>query len=984
MRPMKRFLIPLLALIIGFGSMTYAAFPPSNTAQGGTGTTTPSGILYGDNGASLRLNTVIIGGGCTFSGGVLSCPGTGGGVFPFTVTGYGVSTSTTLGFLNGFISTASSTFTGGFRANAGTTTNATSTNFFATTASTSALYLATGNGLLKVTGGLVGVAGLGSDYVNGSGSSGNCVQWGASNALGDAGAPCGSGSGSSFPFTPTSYGVSTTTTIGFLSGLFATASSTFSSTFHLPSLADGGLTVYGGLVSSAATTTAGTGLTYAGNAFNCNTANAATFGCLLGADWTIFNNKISSSSLSAIFPFTPTSYGVSTSTTVGFLNGLFSTASSTFSGGLLVSNSTTTNATSTNLFSTNASSTNLFGANINGFGLVTCTGTNALTWSGGSFSCTAQPQGTVTAISVATANGFAGSSSGGATPALTLTTSQSGLLQGNGTAMTGITGTAGQFPYYNGTNTLLATSSIFVTTGSRIGIGTTNPTDVDANSRLTIAGIGSQDIIASTTDVTSSSNAALFAYADSVRDFIGAHGSAVTTVRYGLTLGGWAEITASTTYQGGTASNGLVIGTSVPTPVVFGTDNTERMRIGAGGNVGIGTTTPQWLLNLATSTAPQLALSNGDGGGFSQWVFRNAGGLLYIATTTTAGTATSTKSALLVDSNGLITNAALAAASGSNCLQVDTVGKITNTGSACGSGGGSAFPFTVTSYGVATSTIVGFTNGLLSTASTTIQNTYFPAGGNVGIGTTTPLFPLTVGTTSTSQLSLSAGAGVAQWTAANEGGNLYLSTTTVAGTATTSSAALSILNTSKQGLGIATGTSAMATLTVQAPNSTDFPNILAVGSTTAVSLIVDNNGRIFFGNYADCNGTTNALGVTSKQVLCDSLVSDQRLKKYITPIQDGLSTVMSLKPVTFFWKDLTNHNTTDPREQYGFIAQDVQKVLPSAVGESPDGYLTLDKTALISPLVKAVQQLNIENGWQWGVIGLLLVWNVWLTIRKRR
>lgn len=83
--------------------------------------------------------------------------------------------------------------------------------------------------------------------------------------------------------------------------------------------------------------------------------------------------------------------------------------------------------------------------------------------------------GTVTAISVATANGFAGSSSGGATPALTLTTSQSGLLQGNGTAITGISGTSGQFPYYNGTNTLFATSTLFLATTGFIGVNTTSP-----------------------------------------------------------------------------------------------------------------------------------------------------------------------------------------------------------------------------------------------------------------------------------------------------------------------------------------------------------------------------------------------------------------------------------------------------------------------------------------------------------------------------
>jgi hypothetical protein len=43
--------------------------------------------------------------------------------------------------------------------------------------------------------------------------------------------------------------------------------------------------------------------------------------------------------------------------------------------------------------------------------------------------------GTVTAVSVVSANGFAGTSSGGATPALTLSTSITGVLKGNGTAI---------------------------------------------------------------------------------------------------------------------------------------------------------------------------------------------------------------------------------------------------------------------------------------------------------------------------------------------------------------------------------------------------------------------------------------------------------------------------------------------------------------------------------------------------------------------
>lgn len=59
--------------------------------------------------------------------------------------------------------------------------------------------------------------------------------------------------------------------------------------------------------------------------------------------------------------------------------------------------------------------------------------------------------GTITAVSVASANGFAGSSSGGATPALTLSTTVTGMLKGNGTAISA--GTAGT-DYSSGTAAL--------------------------------------------------------------------------------------------------------------------------------------------------------------------------------------------------------------------------------------------------------------------------------------------------------------------------------------------------------------------------------------------------------------------------------------------------------------------------------------------------------------------------------------------------
>lgn len=68
------------------------------TVQGGTGTSTPSGILYGDNGTTGHLNTVKIGTNLTFSGGTLSATGGSGNV--------ATSTSETAGYLAYWTSTA--------------------------------------------------------------------------------------------------------------------------------------------------------------------------------------------------------------------------------------------------------------------------------------------------------------------------------------------------------------------------------------------------------------------------------------------------------------------------------------------------------------------------------------------------------------------------------------------------------------------------------------------------------------------------------------------------------------------------------------------------------------------------------------------------------------------------------------------------------------------------------------------------------------
>lgn len=91
-----------------------------NTFQGGTGTSSPSGILYGDE--TIRLKTTVIGAGMSFIGGILSAVNTGDWLGTFQGANSpdflsATTSDTAVGLItlsSGFISQASSTVVGNF------------------------------------------------------------------------------------------------------------------------------------------------------------------------------------------------------------------------------------------------------------------------------------------------------------------------------------------------------------------------------------------------------------------------------------------------------------------------------------------------------------------------------------------------------------------------------------------------------------------------------------------------------------------------------------------------------------------------------------------------------------------------------------------------------------------------------------------------------------------------------------------------------
>ncbi|GHU96779.1 hypothetical protein FACS1894156_8140 [Bacteroidia bacterium] len=125
-----------------------------------------------------------------------------------------------------------------------------------------------------------------------------------------------------------------------------------------------------------------------------------------------------------------------------------------------------------------------------------------------------------------------------------------------------------------------------------------------------------------------------------------------------------------------------------------------------------------------------------------------------------------------------------------------------------------------------------------------------------------------------------------------------------------------------------------------------------------------------YGNSIVTNGTLTATVVTP---------SDIRLKQnmQLLPAKTTTAKLLQLQPIEYNLKPIEipadsvnkqgetikytvkQYNEETPfftQKRYGFVAQEVQKVLPDVVYEGSDGYLGIDYTALVPLLVQTVQE----------------------------
>lgn len=254
-------------------------------------------------------------------------------------------------------------------------------------------------------------------------------------------------------------------------------------------------------------------------------------------------------------------------------------------------------------------------------------GTDGATWLSGS-SYPSASLGSINDFYIRTSNNAYYKKTGSSTWTLQGTLGGSGMPDGNA---------AGNTPYWNGSSWVVNSSNIY-NNGGNVGIGTANP-----QKALEVYSSSPGSGIVNIKNPSSSGYSSI--------DFFDHHGNQMGNV-------GFANSSASN-YAGM-----MYFATNTSADMVFGTDNTERVRFTGNGRVGIGTSTPAYTfdvngtgrftgsLKVGSYTLPSNDGSNGqvlttDGSGTVSWTTASGG---------SGGGSTYTRGTINVSNNGTYNN----------------------------------------------------------------------------------------------------------------------------------------------------------------------------------------------------------------------------------------------------------------------------------------------------------------------------------------
>jgi uncharacterized protein YaiE (UPF0345 family) len=504
----------------------------------------------------------------------------------------------------------------------------------------------------------------------------------------------------------------------------------------------------------------------------------------------------------------------------------------------------------------------------------------------------------------------------------------------DGLASTGLDvgySSAGYASVYNAENTAMvfstnATERLRITSGGNVGIGTASP-----STNLEINGGTNNNIV-----------------------------RIVST-----------DANANIEFADNTTTSGLQIGASGDN-MKFGISGTEAMRIDSSGNLGVGTSSPSYLIHAdaATSTDPSyitassgsafiVAMGSQNSPGVAQEAFigtlsdhalkiktnnterlriDTSGNLLVGTTDTALYNNSTTGTGFHVAPSGWIETAATGTNAIFNKLSSDgTIAEFRKDGTTVGVVGASSsdvyigtgdtgFRFQDGSDAIVpfnTSTLAASDNVLsLGGGSSRFKNAYFSGTvyADQFLGQNDTNTGIAVGGNDVIQLS----TGGSERARVDASGNLLVGKTTTTGAFNT------------------VGIELRATGLVQSTVDSAKPLDLNRKTTTGEIIGFNYNGT------AEGSVTITASGVTY------NTTSDLRLKENIEPLV-ATDKLMAMNPVSYNWKA----DPDGPRSM-GFIAQEMQEVMPEAVavGDDEDAMMSMDYGRITPILVSALQDAH--------------------------
>jgi hypothetical protein len=97
------------------------------------------------------------------------------------------------------------------------------------------------------------------------------------------------------------------------------------------------------------------------------------------------------------------------------------------------------------------------------------------------------------------------------------------------------------------------------------------------------------------------------------------------------------------------------------------------------------------------------------------------------------------------------------------------------------------------------------------------------------------------------------------------------------------------------------------------------------------------------------------------KTLSEPILSDSQYKTDVTPLSNSLEKVTSLNGVYFNWNTAQHPEITDTTRQIGFIAQQVEPVIPEVVSTDASGVKYVDYSRVVPVLTEAVKELKTQN-----------------------